>query len=161
MMEKESNDVSVLRTISGIFNSSCTYTEFKMRLGILGIDENEALSTLKRNTWFDRFCKYHSIENFTFELAFKKRNKPIDRSDGSLRSKMVLPCFLGKTIRPDTFTPELTVTAIGIGDKEITHSLNPELSEDIGSMHGIDMTSELFNILMYEIGADMYPGTAL
>jgi hypothetical protein len=161
MMEDKSDETSVLRAVSWAFNVSETYSEFKMRLGILGIDENEALSTFKRNTWFDRFCKYHSIWDFTFELAFKKRNKPIDRSDGSLRSKMVLPCFFGKTIRPDTFTPELKVTAIGIGDKEITHSLNPELSEDIGSMHGIDMTSELFNILMYEIGADMYPGTAL
>lgn len=160
-MEKESNDVSVLRTVSRIFNSSCTYTEFKMRLDILGITEDEAVSAFKRTAWFDRFCKYHSIVDFTFEFAFKKRNEPIDRSDGSLRSKMVLPCFFGKTIRPDTFTPELTVTAIGIGDKEITHSSNLELSEYIGSMHGIDMTSELFNILMYEIGADMYPRTAL
>ena len=65
-MEDKSDETSVLRAVSWAFNVSETYSEFKMRLGILGIDENEALSTFKRNTWFDSLLKYTSAEEFSF-----------------------------------------------------------------------------------------------
>ena len=156
-MEEKPDNISILNTVSMCFNTSMNYSEFKMRLDIFGLDENDSVSALKRAHWFSRFCRYYSIDDFTFEIAFKKRDEPIVVGNGLPRSKMVLPSSFGTTIRKDTFTPELTLIAFGAGGKKISVSGNADLVEDMEAIHGLDMISETFNMLMYEIGAEMYP----
>jgi hypothetical protein len=51
----------------------------------------------------------------------------------------------------------LTLIAFGAGGKKISVSGNADLAEDMEALHGLDMISETFNMLMYEIGAEMYP----
>lgn len=156
-MEEKPDDISILNTVSMCFNMSMNYSEFKMRLDIFSLDENDAVSALKCAHWFSRFCRYYSIDDFTFEIAFRKRNEPIVVGNGLPRSKMVLPSSFEKTIRKDTLTPELTLIAFGTGGKKISVSGNADLAEDMEALHGLDMSSEIFNMMMYEIGAEMYP----
>lgn len=40
-MEEKSDDISILNTVSMCFNMSMNYSEFKMRLDIFGLDEND------------------------------------------------------------------------------------------------------------------------
>lgn len=148
----ENND-SILKSVSDFFNSSDTYSEFRMRIDISGIDENESMTALKNMPWIKKLSRWYSLKDFTFKSLFDRRSNMMRKWNGVNPTIPVLPYFIGKVVDTETFTPKMKISAM-INGKNVDMFACPPLHEleDKQFLIDFDWDAELINILMTEIG---------